>query len=227
MVLVIFGPYLLYLKEDLKLVLNKSLSEIDYYIKSKKTKSFLTNVEIKNLLSIQKSLEFFKETLITSFSKDFKTLEYEQKIQEFRKKQDQELLKRIEDRKNGLLIENEKTQSNIDPIIIEAYLEDFDSERSRFVLSVITANNIYLSFYNGIIKLLNEDDSFDEVYFSSKDNILKFTNEKYSKDILIDTTSNEKISDILSNQTNSKIYSDLILNCLSILHYINTFYTKY
>lgn len=166
-----------------------------------------------------------KEELIKK--ETLKTLEYQQKIKEFKEKQEQELLQRIEDRKKGLLVEDNKVTSKIEPIVIEAYLEDFNSERSRFVLSVLTANNIYLSFYNGVIKLLHEDDSFDEVYFSTKGSTLKFTNVKYIKEILIDTVSTKKISDILLNQTNSKIYSDLILNCLSILHYINTFYNEH
>jgi hypothetical protein len=208
---------------------NKSIlsdmKQLDFNLVYENLKQLIKKFEIKTSL-VKKKKEFIKEKEKIIKQETLRTLEYQQKIKEFREKQEQELLKRIEDRKNGVLVENEKTPSKIDPIIIEAYLEDFNSERSRFVLSVITANNIHLSFYNGVIKLINEDESFDEVYFTTIGNTLKFSNEKYSKDISINTLSIEKISDILLKQSNNKIFTDMILNCLSILHYINTFYNE-
>lgn len=215
-------------KKELKLKLEKALQEIKSYKKRKDIKSILANKEIERLLSLRKSLlELAQKGKIKSpVIENIKEQEYQEKLKNFKLNQEQELLKRIEDRKNGMLVGNEKIPSKIDPIIIEAYLEDFNSERSRFVLSVITANNIHLAFYNGVIKLINEDESFDEVYFTTNGNILKFTNEKYSKDILINTLSIEKISDILLKQSNNKIFTDMILNSLSVLHYINTFYNE-
>ena len=63
--------------------------------------------------------------------------------------------------------------------MIEAYLDDFNSSRSRFVMAVMSANNINLSFYNGLIKLINEDETFKEIYFSSNVNSLIFSSKKY------------------------------------------------
>lgn len=155
-----------------------------------------------------------------------KTKAYHRKIEQFKKQQEEELLRKIENRKKGILEEDTKTISKIEPIVIEAYLEDFNSARSRFVLSVLTANNITLSFYNGLIKLLNEDDSFEEIYFYTVGNILKFSSEKYLKDVSIDISSTEIISNILSKQEIEKEYSYLILDCLSVIYYINTFYKE-
>lgn len=156
-----------------------------------------------------------------------KTKEYHQKIEEFKKKQEEELLKKIKDRKNGVSKEDiNKKPSKTEPIIIEAYLADFNSSRSRFVMAVLTANNINLAFYNGLIKLINEDNSFDEVYFSTNGSILRFSSKKHPKDISIDTSSFEKLNDILLKQSNNRTFIDTVLNCLSVLHYINTFYNE-
>lgn len=157
-----------------------------------------------------------------------KTLEYHKKRKAFLLKEEEELLKKIEARKNGLLLDEDtnKKPSKSEPIIIEAYLDDFNSSRSRFVMAVMTANNINLSFHHGLIKLINEDENFEEIYFSSSGDILTFSNEKYLKDISINTLSNEKLNDILLKQTNNKYFIDNILNCLSIIHYINTFYNE-
>lgn len=110
--------------------------------------------------------------------------------------------------------------------MIEAYLDDFNSSRSRFVMAVMSANNINLSFYNGLIKLINEDETFEEIYFSSNGNSLIFSSKKYLKDIHINTLSSDKVNDILIKQTNNKYFIDDVLNCLSIMHYINTFYNE-
>lgn len=188
----------------------------------RKFKEFLPNSEKIKKQNLKKD----REEIIKEERK--KRIEYEEKIKEFKEQQEQELLKKIENRKNGQIVENIDIQkiSKDEPIIIEAYLDDFDSKRSRFTLSVMTANNIHLTFYNGIIKLLNEDESYEEIFFKTSGNILTFINQKYFKNISINITSNEILNDILNRQTSSKIYADMILNCLSIIHYINTFYNE-
>lgn len=157
-----------------------------------------------------------------------KTLEYLKQIQEFKEKQKQELLKKIEDRKNRNLVEDISKYSYLrtEPIVIEAFSDDFNSNKSRFTLSVLTAENIQLSFYNGLIKLIKEDDTFDEIYFYTFNNLLKFSSDKFIEEIEIDISSRKQINDILLKQCSSKKVANTILDCLSILHYINTFYNE-
>ena len=190
-------------------------------ILSNKLKTYAPSLIIK-----KKKQKVDKKSLFIEEER-LKQLDYERKIIEFRYQEEQELLKRIEARKNGLLnLQNESNQKKDEPIIIEAYLEDFNSERSRFVLSVLAANNLHISFYNGTIKLIDEDESYNKINFSSSMNILTFANEKYSKNIEIDISSKETIGNLLLSQTSNKDQVDLILNCLSILYYINTFYNE-
>ncbi|UYF42551.1 hypothetical protein [Aliarcobacter cryaerophilus] len=176
----------------------------------------------KDLLEIDLKVKIVVETI-----ERIKTLEYHIKLKEFKEKENEELLKKIEARKNGISEEDiNKKPSKTEPIVIEAYLDDFNSSRSRFVMAVMSANNINLSFYNGLIKLINEDETFEEIYFSSNGNSLIFSSKKYLKDIHINTLSSDKVNDILIKQTNNKYFIDDVLNCLSIMHYINTFYNE-
>lgn len=208
-------------------ILSKTLNDDETRVFNLISAKIANYVQIlnKNVKVKAKEQKINKLKLIEEEQK--KTKEYHQKIEEFKKKQEEELLKKIEDRKNGVSKEDiNKKPSKTEPIIIEAYLADFNSSRSRFVMAVLTANNINLAFYNGLIKLINEDNSFDEVYFSTNGSILRFSSEKHPKDISIDTSSFEKLNDILLKQSNNRTFIDTVLNCLSVLHYINTFYNE-
>lgn len=153
-----------------------------------------------------------------------KTKAYYKQIEEFKKKQEKDLLLRIKKRKDGLIVEeNNKKFIKNEQIMIEAYLEDFDSIRSRSVIAALNGNNINIPFYNGLIRLIDEDDSSNEIYFTNNESDLFFYCKNYVDVIVIDTFSNKKLNDILTSQTNNKNLIDTILNCLSIFHYINTF----
>ncbi len=125
------------------------------------------------------------------------------KIKEF---QEKELLERINNRKNGnqeqTIKDNDVIKNEL--VVIEAYSEDFCSEKSRFLLSVLHGNNIKISFYNGTIKLLNENDSFSKIEFSTTKNIMYFIADNLIERIGLDLNSSDKIIDILSTQTSNK-----------------------
>lgn len=154
------------------------------------------------------------------------SLEYQERMREYNLKQEQELLERIHNRKNGITEDSNNLSSKDESIIIEAYSEDFNSEKSRFVLSVLHGNNIKISFYNGVIKLKNEDDSFCRVDFSTLHNNITFVVDGYSDKIDLNLNLDDKIIDLISAQTSSKSLTDKILDCLSVLYYINTFYNE-
>ncbi|OCL85990.1 hypothetical protein AAX26_01639 [Aliarcobacter thereius] len=109
------------------------------------------------------------------------------------------------------------------PIIIEAYNEDFNSEKSRVIFSNFLVDNIKLPFKKGMIKLINEDDSFLEIYFHEINNTLKFSSKSFLKDILLNIFSKEKVGDILLRQNIDTISYETILNCFSIFQYIINF----
>lgn len=91
------------------------------------------------------------------------------------------------------------------------------------LMAVMSANNINLSFYNGLIKLINENET---LVFFIKWKFINIFKQKIFKDIHINTLSSDKVNDILIKQTNNKYFIDDVLNCLSIMHYINTFYNE-
>ena len=109
------------------------------------------------------------------------------------------------------------------PIIIEAYNEDFNSEKSRVIFSNFLVDNIKLPFKKGMIKLINEDDNFIEIYFHEINNILVFSSKSLLKDVLLNISSKEKIGDILLRQNIDIISYETILNCFSIFQYIINF----
>lgn len=203
-------------------VLDHLEKENFYFLYNKLNEIFKKSPKQKKI----KSHELSKQELIETEKQ--KTLEYLKQIQEFKEKQKQELLKKIEDRKNRNLVEDISKYSYLrtEPIVIEAFSDDFNSNKSRFTLSVLTAENIQLSFYNGLIKLIKEDDTFDEIYFYTFNNLLKFSSDKFIEEIEIDISSRKQINDILLKQCSSKKVANTILDCLSILHYINTFYNE-
>lgn len=205
------------------------IEEVTSFLTSKNINFILEHLSTEDLLLIKKDLLELdlKIKIVVEIIERIKTIEYHRKLKDFKEKEEKELLKRIEARKNGISEEDiNKKPSKTEPIVIEAYLDDFNSSRSRFVIAVMSANNINLSFYNGLIKLINEDETFEEIYFSSNGDSLIFSNKKYLKDIHINTLSNDKVNDILLKQTNNKYFIDDVLNCLSIMHYINTFYNE-
>jgi len=73
------------------------------------------------------------------------------KTQEYTKEELQ-LLREINKRKATTNNSDTKNIDKNDKIIIEAYFNDFNSERSRFTLSTLKGINFNVSFFNGIIK---------------------------------------------------------------------------
>ena len=154
------------------------------------------------------------------------TIEYQERMNEYNRQQEKELLERINNRKNGIVENSNNLSSNDESIVIEAYSEDFNSEKSRFVLSVLHGNNIKISFYNGVIKLKNEDDSFCKIDFSTLHNIITFIVDGYAERIELNLNLDDKLIDLISAQTSSESLIDKILDSLSVLYYINTFYNE-
>ncbi|OCL98357.1 hypothetical protein AAX29_01594 [Aliarcobacter thereius] len=109
------------------------------------------------------------------------------------------------------------------PIIIEAYNEDFNSEKSRVIFSNFLIYDIKLPFKKGMFKIINDDDSFLEIYFHEINNTLKFSSKSFLKDILLNISSKEKIGNILLRQNIDTISYETILNCFSIFQYIINF----
>lgn len=156
------------------------------------------------------------------------SIEYLNRMNQIKEQQEKELLERINNRKNGNPEQTPKENDIIknELVVIEAYSEDFCSEKSRFLLSVLHGNNIKISFYNGTIKLLNENDSFSKIEFSTAKNIMNFISDNSIEKIELDLNSNDKIIDLLSTQTSNKDLINKILDCISVLYYINTFYNE-
>lgn len=112
------------------------------------------------------------------------------------------------------------------PIIIEAYNEEFNSEKSRVIFSNFLIDDIKLPFKEGIIKLINEDNNFIEIYFHEINNILTFSSKSFLKDVLLDISSKERIGDILVRQNIDNVSYETILNCFSIFQYIIRFHNN-
>lgn len=151
--------------------------------------------------------------------------EIRKKVDEFHEKEHESLLKRIRDRKE------EESQSHIkskdtkeEKIVIEAFLEDFDSEKSRFALSVLSGININISFYTGVIRLINDDGIYKEIYFNTVEHVITFFIS--DTDISLDLKSNNTIGNVIQLQSSNDEVRNTILNCLSVLYFINTFYTN-
>ncbi|OCL81825.1 hypothetical protein [Arcobacter porcinus] len=109
------------------------------------------------------------------------------------------------------------------PIIIEAYNKEFNSKKSRVIFSNFLIDDIKLPFKEGMIKLINEDNNFIEIYFHEINNILTFSSNSFLKDVLLDISSKERISDILVRQNIDNVSYETILNCFSIFQYIINF----
>ncbi len=156
------------------------------------------------------------------------SLEQYNKMKKIKELQEKELLDRINNRKyeNFELISKDNDIIKNELVVIEAYSEDFCSEKSRFLLSVLHGNNIKISFYNGTIKLINDDNSFFRIEFSTSLNIMYFISDNAMEKIELDLNSNDKIIDLLSVQTANKDLINKILDCISVLYYINTFYNE-
>ncbi|MFY4789540.1 hypothetical protein ACOTWR_06395 [Aliarcobacter butzleri] len=155
-------------------------------------------------------------------------IKYLQNMQKIKEQREREIIERINNRKNKAIEAASKNDDSIrkELIVVEAYTEDFCSEKSRFALSVLHCNNIKISFYNGIIKLINEDINFNKIEFNVSQNILNFINENSDTKIEIPLDSNEIIINTLEKQSTDKEFINKILDCLSILYYINTFYSE-
>ena len=231
---------------ELRILKTKDLSEITIKQKNKlistrtkiesifKKKSYLSSEEIETLELINSKLkiELNKSNHTNKTEKSRLTRsnelskEYLNRMKEAERKQEEEIIARINARKNAEVQNNIKNNESIknESVLIVAYREDFNSEKSRFVLSVLHGNNIKISFYKGIIKLINEDGTFNEVEFDTIKNIMNFKVDSIY--IELDLNTDGKIIDLLIKQTSSKETQNKILDCISVLYYINTFYNE-
>lgn len=150
--------------------------------------------------------------------------ENRRRLEEYKKHQEEELIKKINSRKesnDGLI---EKSEVKDENIIIEAFLSDFDSKKSRFVLSVLKGINIKVSFYNGLIKFIDDNSVLHEIYFFTTNDIITFNvNEN---ELELDLMSSSNIIDLLQKQNAHEESLNIVLNSLSVLYYINTFYAN-
>lgn len=155
------------------------------------------------------------------------SLECMERANEYKLLQERQLLERINNRKLQLNTSAETTKVlPEDNIIIEAHADDFSSARSRLILSTLHGSNIKISFYNGMIKLIEEDERIHKVSFYTIKDTMTFEVDGYAQEITLGLTQNDRIIDILQEQTSNKIIINRLLDCLSVLYYINTFYNE-
>lgn len=215
---------------------NQIIKKIDDIKKELQNRTHLELEDIDSLETFQRTLDMIlnKPTYANLSEKKRAlkqkelSLEYYNKMKKIKELQEKELLDRINNRKNEntVLLQKDNDVIKNELVVIEAYSEDFCSEKSRFLLSVLHGNNIKISFYNGTIKLLNENDSFSRIEFSTAKNIMSFITDNLIERIELDLNSNDKIIDLLSVQTSNKDLINKILDCISVLYYINTFYNE-
>lgn len=207
-------------KEIEELLAQKTTHDSENYQALKNAyKKLLLLTEIISLGTV-KSMKAKRKNSFLKEKADKLITDNKRKAEEYRLQQEQELLRKIEERKNANGSQNINSQKN-SLVNIEAYLDDFDSEKSRLVLSVLKGENIKMSFYNGVVRFIDDKEVFIEIPFSTNDNIVSFSIKGYT--LSLDIHSNLRIIDIFQKQTNNAELINYALNCLSVLYYINTF----
>lgn len=208
------------------LYINKTKNINTLYVLKKKfslTFNLLKSERIEKLKTIKQQPSASKKNIKEILNeKKLKLEAIKNKKQEY-SNEELEILKRIEKRKKqdiGAL--THKINKN-EKVVIEVHFEDFNSRKSRLTLSALSGINFNMTFFDGIIKFMSDTGTIEEIFFEATDDSMIF----HIKDFEIELRLNsiKTVDELLKSQTQDKSVLNTTLNCLSVLYYINSYFS--